>query len=166
MISPRLLASLDRKAEKHLLDMVTGIGQGLDLLPPKVQDQAFSADLSSLRDLDPVFWSRGSSTRSSSPGAGFRLLTAARMTATFPLITPAVYLPTRPAVRVVDSGFRDNYGVELAADWIFQNREWLKANTSGVVLIQIRCSPATRRTVDDARPTPRTTGWGGATSSS
>ena len=53
---------------------------------------------------------------------------AARMAATFPLISPAVYLPTRPAVRVVDSGFRDNYGVELAADWIFQNREWLKAN--------------------------------------
>ena len=120
--------------------MVTGIEQGLDLLPPKVQDQALSEDLSSLRDFDPVFSVSGFEySKLFARERGFRLSTAARMASTFPLITPAVYLPTRPAVRVVDSGFRDNYGVELAADWIFQNREWLKANTSGVALIQIRC---------------------------
>jgi hypothetical protein len=69
---------------------------------------------------------------------GFRLATAARMSATVPFITPSVYLPTRPAVRVIDAGYRDNFGVDLATSWIFQNHEWLRKNTTGVVLIQLR----------------------------
>ena len=70
--------------------------------------------------------------------AGFRLATAARMCAALPMFTPSVYLPTVPPVRIVDSGYFDNYAVDLAAAWIFQNRDWIKENTSGVVLVQIR----------------------------
>jgi hypothetical protein len=69
---------------------------------------------------------------------GFRLATAARMSATAPMISPAVYLPSDPELRVADSGFYDNYGVDVAAAWLFRNRCWLKANTSGVLLVQIR----------------------------
>jgi hypothetical protein len=69
---------------------------------------------------------------------GFRLATAARMSAAFPVFTPAVYLPSRPPVRVVDSGYFDNYGVDLAAAWLFENRDWIKRETSGVLLVQVR----------------------------
>jgi hypothetical protein len=69
---------------------------------------------------------------------GFRLATAARMSAALPMFTPAVYLPSDPPVRVIDSGFFDSYGVDVAAAWLFSNFDWLRCNTSGVVLVQIR----------------------------
>jgi predicted acylesterase/phospholipase RssA len=67
----------------------------------------------------------------------FNLRTAIRMSATFPYASPAVSLPTTPPLRVVDAGYYDNYGVNLAAAWAYQNRDWIFANTSGVALIQI-----------------------------
>ena len=93
----------------------------------------------------PRTWPRRTtcSRASSSPARstrrnGFRLATAARMSATAPMISPAVYLPSDPELRVADSGFYDNYGMDVAAAWLFRNRCWLKANTSGVLLVQIR----------------------------
>jgi hypothetical protein len=73
--------------------------------------------------------------------ATFRLSTAIRMNATFPYASPAVSLPTRPTLRVVDAGYYDNYGVNLAAAWAYQNRDWLRAYTSGVALIQVYAYP-------------------------
>ncbi len=86
----------------------------------------------------------------------FRLSTAARMSAAFPLITPAVSLPTVPARRVVDAGYYDNFGVNLASLWVFQNRDWLFDYTSGVVMIQIRDSQSerSRRELEDPDPVP------------
>jgi hypothetical protein len=77
------------------------------------------------------------------PGAQatFRLSTAVRMNATFPYASPAVSLPTAPPLRVVDAGYYDNYGVNLAAAWAYQNRDWLRAYTSGVALIQVYAYP-------------------------
>jgi hypothetical protein len=73
----------------------------------------------------------------------FRLSTALRMNAAFPLVTPAASLPTIPPRRVVDAGYYDNYGVSTAASWIDENKDWLTTNTAGVVLIQIRAYPLT-----------------------
>jgi len=85
---------------------------------------------------------------------GFRLSTAVRMNATFPLISPAVYLPTDPPRRLVDAGYYDNYGVQVAAGWLGEQRDWLLENTSGVVLVQIRAFPTdgTRWKVDPESP--------------
>ena len=66
------------------------------------------------------------------------LSTAARMSASFPYVSPAVNLPTDPPLRVVDAGYYDNYGVDLAASWLFANRKWIIENTSGVLIVQIR----------------------------
>jgi hypothetical protein len=74
-----------------------------------------------------------------------KVATAARMSATFPYVSPAADLPTEPHRHAVDAGYFDNYGVAVAAAWIFHNREWLAANTSGVVLIQIRDQASLRR---------------------
>jgi hypothetical protein len=68
----------------------------------------------------------------------FTVAAAARMSASFPYVSPASALPTEPRVRVVDAGYYDNYGVDLAALWLHTHRDWLRACTSGVVLIQIR----------------------------
>src|SRR5262249_36053015 len=66
------------------------------------------------------------------------LATAARMSASFPFFSPAVSLPTTPRRRIVDAGYYDNYGVSLAASWLFsgENRELI--GKSRVLLIQIR----------------------------
>ncbi len=66
------------------------------------------------------------------------LSTAARMSATFPYVSPAVNLPSEPPLRVVDAGYYDSYGVNVAASWIFQNRQWIREKTSGVLLVQVR----------------------------
>ncbi len=91
------------------------------------------------------------------PGAtDFRLGTAARMSASFPYVLPAAYLPTNPPRRVVDAGYYDNYGVGIAASWLFNHAEWIRDNTSGVVVIQIRdgaSGPSRRReAVTDSFP--------------
>jgi tetratricopeptide (TPR) repeat protein len=87
------------------------------------------------------------------PGAHgqFSLSTALRMNAAFPLVSPGAYLPSvprssafpegRPPRRVVDAGYFDNYGVGLACAWIERHRGWLLANTSGVLLLQLRAYP-------------------------
>jgi predicted acylesterase/phospholipase RssA len=69
-----------------------------------------------------------------------RVSTAVRMSASFPFFSPAVPLPTRPRRRVVDAGYYDNYGVSLAAAWLFdaKHQPWIENHASKVVLIQIR----------------------------
>ncbi len=67
-----------------------------------------------------------------------RLLTALRMNATFPYVLPNVWLPTRPVIDVMDAGFRDNFGEQLATRFVNVFRDWIKENTRGVLLIQIR----------------------------
>ena len=79
---------------------------------------------------------------SSNPDAQrLRISTAVRMNATFPFVSPAVSLPTEGPRHIVDAGYVDNYGVLIASDWIYENREWLAAKTSGVIMIQIRAFP-------------------------
>lgn len=81
-----------------------------------------------------------------------KLSTAVRMNAAFPLVSPAVYLPTNPPKRLVDAGYYDNYGVSTAAAWLTSNLDWLADHTGGVVLIQIRAYP-------DAVPTVQPEGF-------
>lgn len=66
-----------------------------------------------------------------------RFTTALRMNATYPYILPNVHLPSQPAIEIMDAGFRDNYGIASATRFIHVFKEWIKENTSGVVLVQI-----------------------------
>jgi hypothetical protein len=70
--------------------------------------------------------------------AAFKVSTAVRMNASFPYFSPAGVLPTWPRRRVVDAGYYDNYGVTVAAAWLFKHRWWVLDNASRVVLIQVR----------------------------
>ncbi|HNJ57672.1 MAG TPA: hypothetical protein PLH33_01450, partial [Chitinophagaceae bacterium] len=66
------------------------------------------------------------------------ILSALRMNATFPYVLPNVWLPTNPVIDVMDAGLRDNFGQENTLRFIEVYKNWLKENTSKVVIIQIR----------------------------
>jgi len=66
-----------------------------------------------------------------------RVLTALRMNATFPIVLPNVWLPSNPIVDVMDAGLRDNYGTETALRFLNSFDDWIRDNTSGVLLVQL-----------------------------
>jgi Patatin-like phospholipase len=70
-----------------------------------------------------------------------RMLTALRMNATFPYVLPNVWLPSTPVIDVMDAGLRDNYGQETTYRFINNFKDWIKENTAGVLIIQIRDRP-------------------------
>jgi hypothetical protein len=67
-----------------------------------------------------------------------RLLSVLRMNATFPIVLPNVWMPSKPVIDVMDGGLRDNYGVENSLRFLSHMQEWIEENTSGVLIIQIR----------------------------
>ncbi|HWA33501.1 MAG TPA: patatin-like phospholipase family protein, partial [Cyclobacteriaceae bacterium] len=74
-------------------------------------------------------------------GAQLRFLSALRMSATFPYITPNTTLPTHPPIQIMDAGISDNFGIADAVRFIYPFREWIAENTSGIVIVSIRDSP-------------------------
>ena len=71
-----------------------------------------------------------------------RILTALRMNATFPIVLPNVWLPCDPIIDVMDAGLRDNYGQETALRFLEYFDDWIRQNTRGVLLIQMRDRPS------------------------
>jgi len=71
-------------------------------------------------------------------GMDLRVLSALRMNATFPYALPNVWLPTEPVIDVMDAGLRDNFGQETTLRFIDVFKDWLKENTSKVIVLQIR----------------------------
>ncbi len=67
-----------------------------------------------------------------------RILSAMRMNATFPIVLPNVWLPSNPVIDVMDAGLRDNYGQETTLRFLTCFEDWIKENTGGVLILQIR----------------------------
>jgi len=67
-----------------------------------------------------------------------KLTSALRMNATFPYITPIVSLPSVPPMRVMDAGLRDNYGYRVTLSFLHTYRDWIRDNTAGVLVLQLR----------------------------
>jgi hypothetical protein len=119
--------------------------------------------------LDFLAWNRWPSLDHGSPGTSestpalqfrelfpkavdFRLSTAARMSASFLYVSPAAVLPTAPRRRVVDAGYFDNYGIDLATSWLYENAQVLPQSYGKVVLIQIRDGFDEKARQDPAEP--------------
>lgn len=66
------------------------------------------------------------------------LLTALRMNATFPYVLPNVWLPSNPVIDVMDAGLRDNFGQETSLRFMENFKDWIRDNTGGVIIIQMR----------------------------
>lgn len=73
-------------------------------------------------------------------GGDIRYLSALRMSATFPYVTPNISLPSSPPMEIMDAGLTDNFGVTDAIWFLYVFRDWIAANTSGVILLTIRDS--------------------------
>ena len=66
-----------------------------------------------------------------------RLSSALRANASYPYVLPQVSLPTEPLIRLMDAGYRDNYGITSAVRFIHVFQDWIQEHTGGVVLVQI-----------------------------
>lgn len=86
------------------------------------------------------------------PG-NLRFLSALRMSATFPFITPNVELPSDPVMKTMDTGLSDNFGIQDALRFVYVFKDWIAQNTSGVVMITIRDSE--KNTEIPAKDLPR-----------
>jgi hypothetical protein len=82
-----------------------------------------------------------------------RFLSALRMSATFPYVTPNTTLPTQPPIQIMDAGISDNFGLSDAVRFLFPFQDWVEKNTSGVIIVSIRDSPK----VKDIPPTSKQT---------
>ncbi len=82
--------------------------------------------------------------------ANLRMSSALRMNAAFPYITPATTLPCEPSLDVLDAGLHDNYGTQNATQFILTFKDWIKENTSGVILLQIRDKPKMLDSISNA----------------
>jgi len=69
-----------------------------------------------------------------------RFLSALRMSATFPFITPNVQLPSDPVMETMDTGLSDNFGIQDGLRFLYVFQDWIAENTSGVIMITIRDS--------------------------
>ncbi len=74
-------------------------------------------------------------------GSNLRFLSALRMSATFPYITPNTTLPTEPPIEIMDAGISDNFGLSDAVRFVYAFKEWIAENTDGIVIVSIRDSP-------------------------
>lgn len=70
-------------------------------------------------------------------GDSLRTMSALRLSATFPYITPLTSMPSEPEMEVIDAGARDNNGFELSFRMVYEFRDWIAENTSGVVFVQL-----------------------------
>ena len=69
-----------------------------------------------------------------------RFLSALRMGATFPYITPNISLPSEPSIEIMDAGITDNFGISDAVRFLFTFKDWITQNTNGVIILSIRDS--------------------------
>jgi hypothetical protein len=67
-------------------------------------------------------------------------LSALRMVATFPYVTPTVQLPSSPTMEIMDAGLSDNFGISDAVKFMYEFQDWIEQNTDGVVFVTIRDS--------------------------
>ncbi len=73
-----------------------------------------------------------------------RFLSALRMNATFPYITPNTALPSMPPMEIMDAGLADNFGIADAVRFLYVFRSWIAENTDGVIFLSIRDSDKIR----------------------
>ncbi len=67
-----------------------------------------------------------------------RFSSVLRMSATFPYILPMAVLPGNMNFHIMDAGIRDNYGTKTTLNFMTIFRDWIKKNTSGVIVLRIR----------------------------
>jgi len=87
-------------------------------------------------------------------GLDVTLVTAARLSATFPYVSPAARPDAGGAqIHVVDGGYTDNYGMATLLSWADEALSAADNPVRRVLIIEIRASPPS------SGPNPKTQGW-------
>ncbi|PLX14366.1 MAG: hypothetical protein C0594_00130, partial [Marinilabiliales bacterium] len=73
-------------------------------------------------------------------------ISALRMNASFPYVTPMVNMPGKPKYYLMDAGIHDNYGISTAMNYLYVFRDWINTNTSGVVIVKITSQKKQKKT--------------------
>ncbi|MEY3239493.1 MAG: hypothetical protein RIR11_931 [Bacteroidota bacterium] len=110
--------------------LISPLGMSYLTRPLKPKNDGLGAEI------DGVEWRR---LFEHQQGDSLLLRSALRMNCTFPYILPNTWLPTQPALEIMDAGVRDNFGLGLGTRFLHVFKDWIKENTSGVVVVQIRC---------------------------
>ncbi|HYZ83525.1 MAG TPA: patatin-like phospholipase family protein [Bryobacteraceae bacterium] len=89
------------------------------------------------------------------PQRDIEFVTAARLSATFPFVTPAARpdTPDEPGFHIVDGGYYDNYGVTTAVEWL---EEALQSSEGVTDVLFLRLHGASTKANADA---PKSRGW-------
>lgn len=66
-----------------------------------------------------------------------RFLSAIRMNASFPYVSPIVALPGKPRLTLFDAGLNDDYGYLTAYAFVMEFRNWILQHTGGLIIINI-----------------------------
>jgi len=98
-------------------------------------------DTSRMPFMDPDVVDFGAFFKNQDP-YNLRILTAMRMNATFPIVLPNVWLPSHPVIDVMDAGLRDNYGQETTLRFLDSFEDWIRDNTRGVLIVQLKDRPS------------------------
>jgi len=87
------------------------------------------------------------------PGADLPVVTAVRLAASFPYVSPAARAQTlHPEYHVIDGGYYDNFGVASAVEWIDEAFSAME-DPPDILVIQIRSFP------NDPLPAAQNRGW-------
>ena len=86
------------------------------------------------------------------------IVTAARLSATFPYVTPAARSDgPGPQPHVVDGGYYDNYGMATLVEWLDEALAGAKDQVKSVLVIQIHGAPVESNLSDERHA--KTRGW-------
>lgn len=140
---------MDRRLGDYKAIEASGLSPMLILSPVVVGDQRkvflspHGTRYFSIPNEDGEYEYDGFDLRALLPDAGvdsLRFLSALRFNATYPYILPSTVLPTSPTIELMDAGARDNFGIENATRFVHHFNEWISANCSRVIVVQIRDS--------------------------
>jgi hypothetical protein len=66
-----------------------------------------------------------------------RFLSAIRMNASFPYVSPLVALPGTPTITLFDAGLNDDYGYLTAYTFAMEFKTWILQHTSGLIIVRV-----------------------------
>lgn len=66
------------------------------------------------------------------------IMSALRMSATFPIVLPVVKMPSAPEMDLMDAGLRDNFGIESSMRYLCTFSDWINNYAGQVIFLQIR----------------------------
>ncbi len=66
-----------------------------------------------------------------------RFLSAIRMNASFPYVSPIVALPGKPRLTLFDAGLNDDYGYLTAYAFVMEFKNWILQHTGGLIIINV-----------------------------